>query len=103
MINSKLKSNICLKKLTCPRTGISQRDSFVTVLKKYGLFSRLHQNLLHPDFRSSRGKSGTGSLGFGDITTPWALWDGELFTYDTLGISDETESVLSTTGAEIPE
>lgn len=93
--------------LTWPRMGISQRDSLVTLLKKYGLFSRLLQNLRHPACSNSGGKSCTGSLEpywFGDISTPWALWGDEVeFTWDTLGISDGAELCLRRTGDGIPE
>ena len=68
-----------------PSTGISHSDSFVILLKKYGIFSRRLQKRRHPAASSSGGRSCTGSgesgTGPGDMYAspgvlgiPWLFW-----------------------------
>ena len=67
-----------------PSTGISHLDSFVILLKKYGIFSRRLQKRRHPAASSSGGRSCTGSgesgTGPGDMyARPGVLGIGWLF------------------------
>ena len=95
----RMTSNASVITVPGPSVGISQRDSLVILLKKYGIFSRRLQNRLHPAARSSGGRSWTGSgdrgAGPGDMyaspgvlgmPTGWLSWPAGVFGVGVLGL-----------------